>query len=709
MNILKQTYLLLAIFCFGFQAKSQSSDTLNAWYEPVFEIDSVIKDVFQLVSAKETKNTVALSWSLKGEHYGSLEDNNCTVSIRYKSKEDNKWTEINNISLTTTAYTIKELTSGTKYEYQLGLAQEKEPAVFSELNQFTSKDGVGLYSILSIIGALGFFIYGMKVMSEGIQKAAGDGLRKILSAITSNRLSGIFTGFLTTSIIQSSSATTVMIVSFVNAGLLTLRQAIGVIMGANIGTTMTAWILVLLGFSKFSLADYALPVLAIGVPLMFMNRSQLKSFGEFLIGFALLFIGLHALKSEVKSLHLEESEGFISYITSFTSPGYLTVFFFVFVGTLLTIVVQSSSAAMALTLIFIGEGLPLELAAAIVLGENIGTTVTANLAALIGNVHAKRSARAHLFFNIFGVIWMLIVFFPFLTMIEGFIESFEDTAFGKANLATKTSRSLYTLALFHTCFNIINTLLLVWFVPYIEKIVVKFTPAKTEDDEAFNLEFIKTGMMSTVELAIPQAKKEIAKYGKIVSRMNGFISKMLVEQDKKKFKKLLERTEKYEEITDKVEIEVADYLAKAAKGNMTTDTSIRIRGMLSIIGDLERMGDIFFQMSKSLERKRKNKIWFTPEQRESIQEMGAIVNEAFVVMLDNLAMDYNAVTIDKALALEQKINSKRDKIRKSHLKDIEQGKYSVQNANIYSNIFHSYEKIGDHIINVTEGLTGSID
>lgn len=546
-------------------------------------------------------------------------------------------------------------------------------------------------------------------MSEGIQKAAGDRLRSILKAITSNRISGIFTGFLTTTIIQSSSATTVMIVSFVNAGLLSLRQAIGVIMGANIGTTMTAWILVLFGLSKFSLAAYALPVLAFGVPMMFMRSNQIKSFGEFLIGFSLLFMGLDALKHEVQALDLANNESFKNFILGLGSDNYGAVLIFVLIGTLLTIVVQSSSAAMALTLIFVGEGLPLNLAAAIVLGENIGTTVTANLAALIGNVHSKRAARAHLLFNIFGVIWMLIVFFPFMDLIKGFIESFKSTAFGVKNLVDDRSIALYTLALFHTCFNIINSALLVWFVDSIEKIVIKISPAKSEDDEEYTLEYINSGVMATSELSILQAKKEIQKFGKITKKMNGFVRKLMVEQDKKKFGKILARIKKYEEITDRIEVEVADYLAKTSRGEMSTETSVRIRGMLSIIGDLERIGDIYYQMSKSFERKNEGKIWFTPEQRDNLTQMSDLVDQAFETMYDNLGADYNEVTIDKALELERAINKKRNQIRKAHFRDIEEGKYSVLNANVYSNLFHSYEKIGDHIINVTEGLVGSID
>jgi phosphate:Na+ symporter len=568
---------------------------------------------------------------------------------------------------------------------------------------------MSIYSILSIIGALGFFIYGMKVMSEGIQKAAGDGLRSILKAITSNRVSGIFTGFLTTSIIQSSSATTVMIVSFVNAGLLSLRQAIGVIMGANIGTTMTAWILVLLGFSKFSLASYALPILALGVPMLFMRRNQIKSSGEFLIGFALLFMGLSALKGEVKGLHLEDNQDFINFITGLGTDGYGAILLFVFIGTLLTVIVQSSSAAMALTLIFVGEGLPLELAAAIVLGENIGTTVTANLAALIGNVHSKRAARAHLLFNIFGVIWMLIVFFPFIEMVKWLIEMFKETSFGQKNIVTNEGTAQYTLALFHTCFNIINMIVLVWFVNFIEKMVIKMTPSKSEDDEEYSLEFINAGIMATTELSIMEAKKEIKKFGKITRKMNGFVKSLMLEQDNKKYNKILARIKKYEETTDRIEVEIADYLAKAAQGEMSVEVSIRFRGMLSIIGDLERIGDIYYQMSKSLERKKEAKIWFTPEQRESLLELSDLVEKAFEIMYDNLSASYNDVTIDTALEMERVINAKRDEIRKIHFKNIEKGKYNIISANSYSNLFHSYEKIGDHIINVTEGLVGSID
>lgn len=564
---------------------------------------------------------------------------------------------------------------------------------------------MGIFSILSIIGALGFFIYGMKVMSEGIQKAAGDKLRVILKAITSNRVTGIFTGFITTTIIQSSSATTVMIVSFVNAGLLTLRQAIGVIMGANIGTTMTAWLLVLLGFSKFSLASYSLPVLAIGVPLLFVNKNQLKSFGEFLIGFALLFMGLNALKESVEVLGLQQNEAFISFITNLGNGGYGAILLFVLIGSILTVIVQSSSAAMALTLIFVAEGLPLEFAIAIVLGENIGTTITANLAAMIGNVHSKRAARAHLLFNVFGVLWMLIIFFPFVNWLSSITETVMN--FFGFKIETEQDLNLRTLALFHTFFNVINTLILVWFVRFIEKIVIKFTPSKNEEDEEFKLEYISSNMMLTPEMSILEAKKEVAKFGDITARMNGFLRTALNTAEKKKKAKMFNKIRKYEEITDKVEIEISNYLAKSSHQEMSEDASFQMNVMLSAVTDLERIGDVFYQISKSLEKKQADKTWFTPDQRDGLNKMIDLVEQAFVNMNANLNMNnYKNVSIDKAMALEKEINKTRNKLRKKHIKTVGSEEVNIEASLIYSTIFSSLERIGDHIINVTEAMAG---
>lgn len=563
---------------------------------------------------------------------------------------------------------------------------------------------MGIFSFLSIIGALGFFIYGMKIMSEGIQKAAGDKLRTILKAITSNRISGIFTGFLTTSIIQSSSATTVMIVSFVNAGLLSLKQAVGVIMGANIGTTMTAWLLVLLGFSKFSLASYSLPILAIGVPLLFVRRDQLNSIGEFLIGFALLFMGLASLKGEVKILHLEENQAFIDFITSLGTGGYGAIILFVFIGTLLTIIVQSSSAAMALTLIFVAEGLPLEFAAAIVLGENIGTTITANIAAMIGNVHSKRAARAHLLFNIFGVVWILIIFFPFVN----WVSSITEDVMSVLNITIKGEQdlNLRTLALFHTFFNIINTLLLVWFVKFIEKTVVKLTPSKGEEDEIFKLEYIGSSVMLTPEMSILEAKKEVAKFGDITSRMVGFLRTAINTGDKKKKQKMYDKIAKYEEITDRVEIEISNYLGKASQEEMSEDASMQMRAMLNVVTDLERIGDVFYQISKTLSKKQTDKVWFTPEQREGLNKLIDLLEKAFKIMNYNLKKEYKNVSISDAVAIEGEINKTRNKLRKKHLRNIGSDEANIAASFVYNTIFSLLERAGDHIVNVSEAMTG---
>jgi phosphate:Na+ symporter len=548
---------------------------------------------------------------------------------------------------------------------------------------------------LTLIGALGFFIYGMKVMSEGIQKVAGAKMREILQAMTSNRVTGVLTGFFTTSIIQSSSATTVMVVSFVNAGLLSLRQSIGVIMGANIGTTATAWIISFLGLSKFSIATLSLPILAFAVPMMFFKPERIKSLGEFLVGFALLFMGLEALKASVPELSAED----LAFLKDYADGGIGSTLLFVLIGTLLTIVVQSSSAAMALTLVMCTQGLPFELAAAIVLGENIGTTITANLAALIANTSAKRAARAHLVFNLFGVLWMLFVFQFFL---DGVGSVMEDSEWGgpyNADGSVNEKGVTKSLALFHTSFNIINCLIMIWFIPFIEKVVIRMVKGK-EGYEDYKLEFIGDGTIRTPELALLEARKEVAKFGKITGRINGFVSQLLVEPNQKERDKLLERIKKYEEITDRVELEVANYLLKVSEGNLSEEASRRVRSMLSIVNDLETIGDIYYQISKAIERKISEKLYFTPEQRENIQQLLKKLDEAFELMNENLHLDTEAVDIDKAMECEASINHMRDELKVKHLQSVGRGDYHVKSGMIYSELISSCEKVGDHIMNV---------
>ena len=561
---------------------------------------------------------------------------------------------------------------------------------------------MSIYEFIIIIGALGFFIFGMKVMSDGIQKVAGSRMRKILSSMTSNRFLGITTGFLITALLQSSSATTVMIVSFVNAGLLTLVESIGVIMGANIGTTITAWLISILGF-KVKISSIALPIIAVGFPMMFSSKANIRSWAEVFIGFALLFMGLDELKHSVPDL--KQNPEFLSFLSDYADMGYFSTIIFIGVGTILTLVVQSSSAAMALTLVMCYEGyIPFELSAAMVLGENIGTTITANLAALVGNVHAKRAARAHFIFNVFGVIWMIILFPIFIINIDAYMSS--SMGLSPINVVGESVAIPIGLSIFHTTFNILNVLLLVGFVPLISRIVVKMQPSKGEIDEEFHLEHIGIGPMQTTELSILEANKEVVKFGMITTKLFGFIPKLLKEKDGKKFRALMVRIQKYEDITDRMEVEIADYLAKASQGELSEAASIKVRSMISIINDMERIGDICYQMSISIERKKEQSIEFNDELNTGIQEMILEVNNAIEIMNQNINSSYSQVSLSEATDAEIVINKLRNKLRKRYLQKIEKGEVKIQTAMIYNNLIHAFEKVGDHIFNVTEAIVG---
>ena len=561
----------------------------------------------------------------------------------------------------------------------------------------------GIFELLRLVGALGFFIYGMKVMSDGIQKVAGSKMRSILSKMTSNRFFGIATGFMITALLQSSSATTVMIVSFVNAGLLTLVESIGVIMGANVGTTITAWLISLLGF-KVKISAIALPIIAIGFPMMFSSKSSIKSWAEVLIGFALLFMGLDELKAAVPNL--KDNPEFLGFLASYADMGIFSTILFIGVGTILTLVVQSSSAAMALTLVMCYEGyIPFELAAAMVLGENIGTTITANLAAMVGNVHAKRAARAHFIFNIFGVIWMLFAFQFFITNIDSYM--INNMGLSPLNFDMENPVAIpLGLSIFHTTFNILNVLFLVGFVPLISRIVIKIQPSKGEMDEEFHLEHIGTGLMQTGELSVLEANKEVAKFGDIATRLFNMIPELLKETDNSKFKKLMDRIRKYEDITDRMEVEIADYLAKASQGEMSDSASIKVRSMISMINDMERIGDICYQLSITIERKREQKAYFTPELRTTLIEMISEVQKAMAIMNRNLNSEYNQVSLTEANEAELIINKMRNQLRKKYLQNIEKGEGKIQTGMIYNNLIHSLEKVGDHILSISEAITG---
>ena len=559
------------------------------------------------------------------------------------------------------------------------------------------------YSIIdfiSLLGALGFFIYGMKVMSEGIQKIAGSKMRQILGVMTSNRYKGVFTGFLLTALVQSSSATTVMVVSFVNAGLLTLTESIGVIMGANIGTTVTAWIISLIGF-KVKIAAYALPIIAVGAPMLFSSKSKYKAIGETLIGFALLFMGLAALKGAVPDL--KSNPEILNFLQHYTDLGFLSIIMFVGIGTIVTLVVQSSSAAMAITLVMAHQGwIPFELAAAMVLGENIGTRVTANLAALIANVHAKRAARAHFLFNMGGVVWMLILFTPFLKMIGGYMESTMD----QSPFLEATAIPI-GLSLFHTTFNIINTFVMVFFVDRIAALVVKMVPSKGEDEE-FHLEFIGMNIMPTPEISILEARKEVAKFAKITTKMSEFTHTLITKKQEKSRRKLMDKMKTYEEITDRMDVEISTFLAKVAEGNISEASSFRIRALLSINNDLERVGDIFYQVSLTIQRQLDSEQWFSDDQIANLVDIYELLDNALAIMRKNLNSDYSKVDLEEAMEIERSINSKRNELRREYLKKVEKGEYNVKDAINYIELINGCEKLGDHVINVTEAITGKL-
>ena len=564
-----------------------------------------------------------------------------------------------------------------------------------------------LGKILTLIGALGLFLFGMKMMSEALQKVAGSKMRKILAAMTNNRIKGVFTGVLVTTTVQSSSATTVMVVSFVNAGLLSLVAAVGVIMGANIGTTVTAWMISLLGF-KVSLSFMSLPLIGISFPFFFSKNSKRRSWGEFIIGFAILFIGLQFLKESVPNI--QENPDALHFLGRFTGLGYWSVLLFVIIGTIITIIIQSSSATMALTLVMCYNGLiPFELAAAMVLGENIGTTVTANIAAIVANVSAKRAARAHLLFNLFGVMWMLVVFYPFLRVINQILEHKHGLSILNTHLSTLEFDRIHdiypiALSLFHTAFNVINTLLLIGFAGVIAKIATLMVRDKFEDDEPFTLKYIKSGLFSTSELSIIQARKEVSVFGGRIEKMFDMLVKMFSETKGKKCFKLLEKIRKNEAMSDDLELEIAAYLTSISEGEITHASSKKIRAMLKIIDDMESIADVVYSMARTIDAARQTKNGFTSQQKESVLLMFSHLKRAFQIMNENLEQGFKEVNTEDAYLIEQEINRERDRLRHQHVEDLKERRYKLKIGALYSDMFSLSERVGDYIINVTEAI-----
>jgi len=552
--------------------------------------------------------------------------------------------------------------------------------------------------ILILVGSLGLFLFGMKLMSESLQKVAGNKMRSILASMTSNRLRGVFTGFFVTTAIQSSSATTVMIVSFVNAGLISLVGAVGVIMGANIGTTVTAWLITLLGFGNFSLSALALPIIGIAFPLFFSNNTNRKSWGELLIGFAILFLGLNFLKSNVPDI--ESNPDFFNFLSNYVNFGYGSIIIFVLVGTILTVVIQSSSATIALTLVLCYNNfIPFEMAAAMILGENIGTTITANIAAMVGNTSAKRAARAHLVFNVIGVIWLLIVFFPFLNCIDWLTIKIN----GSSPFVVDSVKP-FALSAFHTTFNILNTALLFGFTPLIVKIAEKLVPQKEDEDEEFRLKYIDSALLSTSEISLAQAQSEISNFGKRVNKMFGFVPCLLLEKRTKNFSKLYKKIDRYEQITDNMEIEIAKFLTRISEGEISELGSRRIRAMLKIVDDLESVGDMCMQMAVNIENKNKQKAKFTQTLNDNLDNMFKLVQNSLDIMYENLFSEYSDVLIDQARAAENAINDYRNKLRDEHFNAQCIKDYSYEAGISYTGLYALCEKVGDHVINITEAI-----
>ena len=552
---------------------------------------------------------------------------------------------------------------------------------------------------LQLLGALALFLYGMKMMSEALQKVAGSRMRSILSVMTSNRFLGLLTGFLVTTIIQSSSATTVMVVSFVNAGLITLGESIGVIMGANIGTTVTGWIISLLGF-KIEISVYALPAIGIGMPLLFSKSSTRHSVGELILGIALLFMGLDFLKNSVPDI--SSSPQVFEFLKDYTDRGYASILIFLAVGTVLTIVIQSSSATMALTLVMCSQGwIPYEMAVAMVLGENIGTTVTANIAAAVGNISARRAAMVHLVFNLMGVIWLLIFFYPFVGMISRLV-----VHYGGHSPYEDVTSVPFALAAFHTVFNLTNSFVFIWFTKVIEKLVMIILPAHESEDEEFHLRFITTGMLSTAELSLIQAKKEIQFYAKHTKKMFGFVRKLMSEDSDSKFTKLYAKIERYERISDNVEVEIANYLTKVNHGKLSDSGRRSARAMLKLIGEIESIDDSNFTLARIVNRMRESKVQFDTPSLEKIFLMFNMVDEALAVMRENLETD-GYVDLSKAREYETQINRYRDQLKLERFEDIRNGKYTYEEGVFFTDMVQECERMGDYIINVAEALSES--
>ena len=554
-------------------------------------------------------------------------------------------------------------------------------------------------NLFSLIGSLGLFLFGMKTMSEGLEKFAGDRLRNILAAMTRNRFMGVLTGIIITALIQSSSATTVMVVSFVNAGLMTLTQAIGVIMGANVGTTVTAWIISAIGF-KVNIALLSLPLLAIGIPLIFSGNSKRKSIGEFVFGFSFLFMGLSYLQQSATDLNIGAVVA--TMLAHVADGGFFTIILFVIVGALVTMLVQASAATMAITLMLFDmhiAGFGLEQAAALAMGQNIGTTITAVMASITAGTQARRAALAHLTFNVFGVVVVLILFYPFCDAVSWFVEDF----MGAGN------NDLYKLSAFHTAFNVFNTLLLIGFVRQIEAFVCRLLPMK-EEKKVKGLQFITGGLLSTAELSLIQARREIALFGERCQKSYNYLVSMHNIEKESEFVMFYEKVEKYETITDHMEYEIAHYLQQVSEGRLSDEAKHQVQRMLREVDDLESIGDCCFKLARTLKRKRENcKEHFTDGQFQQIMAMEQLVGEALSLMIETLRQpEGEGHDIARNYEIENEINSLRQNLRNENTQNLAAGQYDYKLGAFYIDFINGLESLGDYVLNVVQSKARQI-
>ena len=552
-----------------------------------------------------------------------------------------------------------------------------------------------IFDLLKLLGSLGFFLFGMKLMSESLQKVAGDKMRSILSAMTSNRFKGIFTGFLITAIIQSSSATTVMLVSFVNAGLVTFAESIGVIMGSNIGTTVTAWLISILGF-KIEISILVLPLIGLTLPLLFSKNTTRSNWGSVVIGFAIIFIGLDFLNHSAPDI--KSNPEILSFLTKYSNYGYISIFIFLVIGTILTMIIQSSSAVMALTLIMcFNSWISFEMAAAMVLGQNIGTTITANLAALVANTSAKRTAIAHLFFNMIGVVLILPVFYPFLNLIGSIAihYGFHSPFAIDGQTAKQTSEAIpVALSVFHTLFNILNTIILIWFVKPMEKLIVRMVKQK-EDDEEFKLQFISTGLLSTVELSILQARMELMVYTERVERMFMHTRELLQTNSKKKIINYQGKIKKSEEISDQLEVEISAYLADVSKQELSHQAAESINEMLQLTTHIESIADSCYTISNIVSRKISGKIQFNDATKENLIHFSEQISELFGLMIVAIKDQQHNINMHGIKKLMRRIKKNHNNLQKAHFKNLRKGEYKTKVGVIYADIYTELSKMGE--------------